>query len=392
MATNQEIQAWLASNQGASDQSIARAMGQYGVSADQMSQATGMGMDQIQPRFDAASGMNSQINGWLGANPGASDQSIARAMSQNGITTGQMSGATGLGMDQVQSRFDSANGMNQGIDNWFSQNPNASDDYIASAMKQYGVNTHQLADARGMDRGEVDRRYAATQQPAPRPGQSNVGGGYGGFGGGPTPTLDKGYTANPYLDQIANGLRTQFGQFRDDGLAANRGAAVAAGGVGGSRQGIAEGRTMTDASNGFSSAIANLYGQDYQGSQNRNLQQYGMDQNYTLGQGGLANQARGQDQNFALGYGGLANQARGQDMNFYTQQRGQDQSGAALGAELYNQGMQGPWNSINNANSTYSPYSGLGNTTQNSTQGGGWQGGVGGALAGGAFGRQMNWW
>ena len=65
------------------------------------------------------------------------------------------------------------------------------------------------------------------------------------------------------------------------------------------------------------------------------------------------------------------------------QQRGQDQSGMALGANLYNMGVQGPWNSIGNANNIYNNYSGLGSgATTSTSQGGGGMGMVGGAIGG----------
>ena len=170
------------------------------------------------------------------------------------------------------------------------------------------------------------------------------------------PSLN-GYTKNPYLDQMASGLRDQFTQFRDDGLAANRGNAVAMGNVGGSRQGIAEARTMTDAGKGYDSAIANLYGQDYNNQMNRNLQQYGVDTNAYL-----------------------TNQ--GQQLGFYGDQRRLDQSGAALGASLYGLANNGDWSGLNSASNIYNQYSGLGgSSTTGGESGGGGLGFLGGAGA-----------
>lgn len=212
---------------------------------------------------------------------------------------------------------------------------------------------------------------AAGQPAAPSPGA----GAYGGFDGGPAPTLNQGYTPNPYLDQIAQGLTTQSNNnLMRNILPGIRGGAVAAGGVGGSRQGLAEGQAIGDAQTGLNGALGSLYGTDFQGSQNRNLQQYGMDQNYGLGRSGQA----------------LTNQ--GQQMNFYTAQRGQDQSGAALGANLYGLGTQGAWSPLTQASGIYDNYTGFGNTTTSGTQGGGAQGLLGGALTGASFGRQMKWW
>lgn len=52
--TNEQINTWLQTNAGASDAEIAAAMGQYGVTPAQMAQATGLGQDVVQSRYDAA--------------------------------------------------------------------------------------------------------------------------------------------------------------------------------------------------------------------------------------------------------------------------------------------------------------------------------------------------
>ena len=52
--TNDQINAWLQSNAGASDADIAAAMNQYGVTTEQMAQATGLGQDVVQSRYNAA--------------------------------------------------------------------------------------------------------------------------------------------------------------------------------------------------------------------------------------------------------------------------------------------------------------------------------------------------
>ena len=63
-----------------------------------------------------------------------------------------------------------------------------------------------------------------------------------------------------------------------------------------------------------------------------------------------------------------------------------------LGASLWNMGLNAPWQPIQNATGTFAPFTGNGTTTTNINAGGGWQGAVGGALAGASLGKQMNWW
>jgi hypothetical protein len=193
------------------------------------------------------------------------------------------------------------------------------------------------------------------------------------------------YSPSPYLGAQADDIGRRTQEMLGQNNNAIRGSAIMAGGLGGGRQAIAEAGAAGKAADYLSGNLANLYGQDYQAQMGRNLSQYGMDQANTLG-------TLNSDRSFQLGQGAQNLQGQGQAMNFYTQQRGQDQSGAALGAALYGQGVNGPWNPVSNANSILAPYAGNGTTTTSSNSGGGWQGGLGGAIAGAAAGRQFNWW
>lgn len=51
MPTIQEIQGWLAANPTATDADIRTAMDQYGVSPELMAQATGLGLADVQSRY-----------------------------------------------------------------------------------------------------------------------------------------------------------------------------------------------------------------------------------------------------------------------------------------------------------------------------------------------------
>lgn len=176
------------------------------------------------------------------------------------------------------------------------------------------------------------------------------------------------YQQNPYLSQMGDVLTNRV----TDNLNRNimpgiRSNAVAAGGFGGSRQGVVEANAMKDANQGISDALTGAYFQDFTNQMNRNLQQYG------------------------------------QNQNFYSNQRGQDLQQTQLGANLFNMGNQGflsqgqglyglgsqqqqaPWQVINNGNAGFGQWSGYGTTTS-ANQGGGGMGAVGGALAGGQLG------
>lgn len=199
----------------------------------------------------------------------------------------------------------------------------------------------------------------------------NTGGGSaGGSMGGATGGLFQGvnvnqYQQNPYLAQMGDVLTSRVTQNLERNIMPSiRSNAIAAGGFGGSRQGVVEANALKDANQTISDALTGAYFQDFTNQMNRNLQQYGMNQ------------------------------------GFYTNQRGQDLAQTQLGANLWqmgNQGMlgqgqgiyglgsqqqQAPWQVVGQGNSGLGQWSGYGTTTTGS-QGGGLTGALGGALAGG---------
>lgn len=131
------------------------------------------------------------------------------------------------------------------------------------------------------------------------------------------PTM-AGYQRSPYLDQMAARITQQSGQaLNEQALPGIRSQAVASGGYGGSRQGIAEGLAIGRSNEALQGTLANLYNTDYQQDRNRALQQYGMDQQNQLGQGQLAATNRGIDNQYTLGLGNLGVANRGLDNQRY---------------------------------------------------------------------------
>jgi hypothetical protein len=193
------------------------------------------------------------------------------------------------------------------------------------------------------------------------------------------------YSPSPYLGGIADDIQRRtldtLGQHNNQ----IRGSAMMAGGLGGGRQDVAEDRVARQAADSLSGNLANLFGGDYQASQGRGLQRYGIDQQQALG-------TLNSDRSFELGGRGLDLQDQGQQLGFYGQQRAQDQSGAALGASLYGQGVNGPWNPIQSANGILAPYAGNGTTTTSSGGGNNWQSILGGLGAGAQFAQNQKWW
>lgn len=191
-------------------------------------------------------------------------------------------------------------------------------------------------------------------------------------------------------DAITNQVSNNFNRNIAPGL---RYAAGSAGQTGGSRQGVLEANALRDMNQTLGNSLAGLYGNAYQFDVNSAMQNQGMQNQLGLGLG-----------NLALGQNS-ANQG------FYGQQRGQDMQQVQLGANLLGQSNQGlagigsglygigtqyqnaPWNTINQAVSGYSPFTGLGGTTtQGQNTGGGIQGLLGGLLGGAQLGRNMGWY
>jgi hypothetical protein len=203
---------------------------------------------------------------------------------------------------------------------------------------------------------------------------SDMGSGYGigrnavtSFGGPRTPQdMGSGYGigrnqtvtggSNPYVSSMADDIANRTGQMLGQNNLAIQGNSVASGGLGGSRQGVAQGVAAGQAADYLSGNLSKMYGGLYEGQMDRNLQEM---------QG---------------------------NQQFYTQQRGQDLMGAGVGANLINQGLQTQWTPLNNAANIYGQFSGNGTTTNSSNSGGGWQGALGGLMAGGSFAKQMGWW
>jgi hypothetical protein len=143
---------------------------------------------------------------------------------------------------------------------------------------------------------------------------------------------------NPYATGILSDMQRRNGELIDQRLQGIAGNSVGVGGLGGSRQGIAQANAISQGADNFAGQGLNFMGGLYNADQNR------LRQDWTLGAG------------------------------------------------MVGQGFDTQFKPLQNAAQIYSPFNGFGTTTNNQNTGGGWQGGVGGALAGASMGRQMGWW
>lgn len=203
------------------------------------------------------------------------------------------------------------------------------------------------------------------------------------------PAMKETYQPNPYMADMSKAITSQV----NDNLMRNvlpgiGSSAIAAGGYGGSRQGVIEANALKDANQGLSSSLAGMYYGDYNNAMNRNLQRYTADQSFNLGLGGLMNSANSSLQNFYTNQRQLDYTGMNTGLNML--QAGQ--AGLAnQGTGLYNAGL----NQFNagvlpyqTAASMYQPFTGLNNTASTVTPGPNWlQGAAAGGLAGMQFGR-----
>ena len=203
----------------------------------------------------------------------------------------------------------------QGAGNWLASNIGDRGTVMAEAARLGLSENDLLAAARtqspGISLGDV-RAYMSGGQPAAAPAAAAA------------PALRQ-YQKNPYLDQMAAGITQQATRnLNEQILPGLRSQAVAAGGYGDARSGIAEGLAVGRTNDAIAREVTNLYGNDYNNDMNRALQQYGIELQNQLGQGQLAAQNRSIDNQFALGQGGLANQRYGIDVGASTSRYGTD--------------------------------------------------------------------
>ena len=209
--------------------------------------------------------------------------------------------------------------------------------------------------------------------------QGQAGGGNLGMG-----QQNSQYTPNPYLDKMAQGITSHmYDNWTRNQLPSIRSGAMAAGGFGGSRQGVVEANGLNDMNRSLGQNLANMYGSDYNNSMGRNLQQQSINNSYDLGL-----------RNSDLGFGQLDANINQQNFNnnlaganfgmgVYGMMNGMNQQGINSGTQMQNTPLDYQKYFTNSANAT----GGMGGT-QTGTQGttsNGLSQGLGLGLAGGNF-------
>lgn len=234
-----------------------------------------------------------------------------------------------------------------------SNNSNAND--IAAAYRQWsGANGGDTTDNQraaesylqslGIGSGAINdayNSYKGQQQPQQQPSQ-NLG-----IGGSYNPQQ------NPYLGQMGRDIGSQmFDNWSRTQMPSIRSGAMAAGGFGGSRQGVVEANGMNDMNRQYGQALTSMYGNDWSQQQGRNLQQQGLNNSYDLGLRssdlGFANL----DANINQNNFGNQMQAANFGMGVYGMMNGMNQQGINSGTQMQNTPLDYQKYFTNSANAT----------------------------------------
>jgi hypothetical protein len=163
-------------------------------------------------------------------------------------------------------------------------------------------------------------------------GSQNLGMGGGSIGGSTSSSSSSTSSVgtNPYLKGMGDTIVNQMtDNYNRNQLPAMRSGAMAAGGFGGSRQGVVEANGLRDLNLGIGQNLTNLYGQDWTNSQNRNLQEKSINNSYDLGLKsndlGFAN-LDSNNQQFGANYG----------LNVQNQQLANQQAGVNASTQMQN--------------------------------------------------------
>jgi hypothetical protein len=310
--------------------------------------------------------------------------------------------AEGFGHDptlQYQAYYGGGSGIpnprNTNMSSWMQQNrwtpggiQGGVNNSAALANTAFGAGYDSYRAAAGLGDSTNTQNVANNKQPYLMGGGSpggSAGGGGGSYGGGTTGgsasssggSMSFNPTMNPYLQQMGDmmaGTMTNNWQRKVQPQIASQ--AVAAGGYGGSRQGVAEANSANDLNMGIGSALANLYGQGY-----------GQGLNYDLGQ-----------QNLGLGYANLDRNINNDNLNWrmqganfglnlYDRMQQANQLGLQTGTQLQNTPLN-YWNQFSQGANSLGQGYGTSTGSQN-MPGNPLMGAIGGAQLGSQF---ANWW
>lgn len=184
---------------GLTDQQIANEIGRLGVTAQEVSQLTGVPVADVQSRLTAAAPVATPVQGLFNylQTPNLTDQQIAAEISRLGVTPQEVSQLTGVPVADIQSRLTAAAPVvtpvvrppvvtapvvtpvvtppvvrppvvtpppvnNMPAFTTFLQTPGLTDRQIAAEMNRLGITNSQVAGLTGVSQNDVQTRFNAT--------------------------------------------------------------------------------------------------------------------------------------------------------------------------------------------------------------------------------------
>ena len=224
-----------------------------------------------------------------------------------------------------------------------------------------------------------------TSAPAPSaPGGASFGGGAQAGSSSQTGGSTSMTGQNPYLQQMGDALtQTMTRNWQRNVQPQIASSAMAAGGYGGSRQGVIEANSANDLNQGIGSALAGLYGNGYNTALNYDL---GI-RNNQLGFGNLGLGYANLDRNINNDNNSWQLQGANFGLGVYDRVQQGNQAGIQAGTNIHNTPMN-YWSQFGNQANSFGQ--GYGTTTgSTSQQGSPFMGALGGAQLGSQIG---NWW
>ena len=312
-------------------------------------------------------------------------KAVMDAMTQYGVGAADLANAIGRNTSEVGNYLTDAGaargfgGFNKGItDTYYGSAADPSQYELAKVAAAQNPNVVVGGTPYGQTAGQG---LQAPPAPVSTPGASaNLG-----MGGAQAQGQ---YTPNPYLDKMAQGITSHmYDNWTRNQLPSIRSGAMAAGGFGGSRQGVVEANGLNDMNRSLGANLANLYGSDYNNAMGRNLQQQSINNSYDLGLRSSDLGFSNLDANIAQNNFGNQMQAANFGMGVYNTLNNQTQAGIQAGTNIQNTPLDYQKYFTNSANGVGSGY-GTSSTSQNNT-GNPWLGALGGAMMGNQI--QKNW-
>jgi DNA-binding transcriptional regulator YiaG len=166
-----EVANWFKTNPNASDFDTAKAMSQYGVTADQVAKATGVPVAEVQSRYNTAT--DPKVVAVQSAFKSGDMAATQAAFTNSGLSADQLAATFKLKQEDINYLRDSYGikipPTTNEVKSWLDANPTATSWDVKTAIDQNGVKLSQVAAALNMSEQEVKNWYDSAKAPVQKP-------------------------------------------------------------------------------------------------------------------------------------------------------------------------------------------------------------------------------